>query len=165
MPQYRLTVNGVASSVYAWDPQMPLLYALRNTLGLHGAKFGCGLGQCGACTVLVDNVPTRSCLLKVSEAVGRRITTAEGLGSPEKPHPVQAAFITEQFPTRVRYAGSSMAYTLVGIVGGGLAPVMFATMFRAFGTTLAISLYLTAALCVTGGALLIARETSHLPLE
>lgn len=77
----------------------------------------------------------------------------------------QAAFITEQFPTRVRYAGSSMAYTLVGIVGGGLAPVMFATMFRAFGTTLAISLYLTAALCVTGGALLMARETSHLPLE
>ena len=56
MPQYRLTVNSVASSVDAWDPQLPLLYALRNTLGLHGAKFGCGLGQCGACTVLVAAV-------------------------------------------------------------------------------------------------------------
>jgi MFS family permease len=77
----------------------------------------------------------------------------------------QAAFVTEQFPTRVRYTGASLAYTLVGIVGGGLAPVMFATMLRAYGTTFAISLYLTAALGVTGIALLIARETSHLSLE
>lgn len=77
----------------------------------------------------------------------------------------QAAFITEQFPTRVRYAGSSLAYTLVGFVGGGLAPVMFATLLRAYGTTLAISLYLTAALCLSGVALLIARETSRLPLD
>ena len=77
----------------------------------------------------------------------------------------QAAFITEQFPTRVRYAGSSLAYTLVGIVGGGLAPVMFATILRAYGTTLAISAYLTAALCLSSAAVLVARETSHLPLE
>ena len=77
----------------------------------------------------------------------------------------QAAFITEQFPTRVRYAGSSLAYTLVGIVGGGLAPVMFTTILRAYGTTLEISLYLAAAFCLSGIALLAARETSRLPLE
>ena len=77
----------------------------------------------------------------------------------------QAAFITEQFPARVRYAGSSMAYTLVGIIGGGLAPVMFATILRAYGTTFGISLYLVGALCVTGIALIMARETSHVPLE
>ncbi len=76
MARYLLRVNGANTAVEAWDPGMPLLYALRNDLGLHAAKFGCGLGQCGACTVLVDNVPARSCLLKVSDAVGRRITTA-----------------------------------------------------------------------------------------
>jgi MFS family permease len=77
----------------------------------------------------------------------------------------QAAFITEQFPTRVRYAGSSLAYTLVGIVGGALAPVVFASLLRAYRTTFGISLYLTAALCVSGIALLVARETSRVPLE
>jgi MFS family permease len=77
----------------------------------------------------------------------------------------QAAFISEQFPARVRYAGSSMAYTLVGIVGGGLAPVMFATILRAYGTTFGISLYLIGALCVTGISLIMAHETSRLPLE
>jgi len=77
----------------------------------------------------------------------------------------QAAFIAEQFPTRVRYAGSSLAYTLVGIVGGGLAPVMFTALLRAYGSTLAISLYLIGASCLTGIALAAARETSRLPLE
>lgn len=76
----------------------------------------------------------------------------------------QAAFIVEQFPTRIRYAGSSMAYTVVGILGGGLAPVMYATLLRTYGTTLAVSLYLAGALCVTGAALVVARETSHAPL-
>jgi nicotinate dehydrogenase subunit A len=96
MPRYQLIVNGGARPIDAWDGDMPLLYALRNSLGLHAAKFGCGLGQCGACTVLVDGQPTRSCLLKVSDAAGKQITTAEGLGSPDKPLPVQAAFIAEQ---------------------------------------------------------------------
>lgn len=96
MAQYRLTVNDRPQDVEAWDGDMPLLYALRNSLGLHAPKFGCGLGQCGACTVHVEGQPVRSCLVKLSDAVGKRITTNEGLGTPEKPHPVQAAFIAEQ---------------------------------------------------------------------
>jgi fucose permease len=76
----------------------------------------------------------------------------------------QAAFITEQFPTKVRYAGASLAYTVVGIVGGGIAPVIFASLWRAYGTT-AMSLYLGAALAVSAVAILLARETRHLPLE
>jgi hypothetical protein len=77
MAQYRLTVNGPTQDVEAWDGEMPLLYALRNALGLHAAKFGCGLGQCGACTVLVDGQPQRSCLVKLSDAVGKRIITTK----------------------------------------------------------------------------------------
>lgn len=115
MPQYRFNVNGVARSVDAWDPGMPLLYALRNDLGLHDAKFGCGLGQCGSCTVLVDNVPTRSCLLRVSDATGRRITTAKGLGTPDKPHPVQAAFIAEQ-AAQCGYCTNGMVMSVVGLL-------------------------------------------------
>jgi nicotinate dehydrogenase subunit A len=83
-------------SVDSWDPAKPLLYALRGTLGLHGPKFGCGLAQCGACTVLVDNQATRSCMFPVSRVSGRSVTTLEGLGTTEKPDPVQAAFIAEQ---------------------------------------------------------------------
>ena len=96
MPTVQLHVNGVQRAVDAWDAEMPLLYALRNDLGLHAAKFGCGLGQCGACTVLLDDAPVRSCTVKLGDAAGRRVVTAEGLGSPERPHPVQAAFIAEQ---------------------------------------------------------------------
>src|SRR5436309_944881 len=77
----------------------------------------------------------------------------------------QAAFVTEQFPTRVRYAGSSMAYTLSGIVGGGFAPLIMASLFQTYRTTTAISLYVEATLCVTLVALLVARETAKLPLE
>lgn len=91
MPTVTLSVNGLTRSVAAWDPEMPLLYALRNDLGLHAAKFGCGLGQCGACTVLLDDAPARSCRVSVKDAAGHRIVTAEGLGSPDAPHPVQAA--------------------------------------------------------------------------
>ena len=115
MTQYQLSVNGANKPVEAWDPDMPLLYALRNDLGLHGAKFGCGLGQCGACTVLLDNLPVRSCLLKIPDAVGRRITTAEGLGSPEQPHPVQAAFIAEQ-AAQCGYCTNGMVMTVVGLL-------------------------------------------------
>ena len=74
----------------------PLLYVLRDNLGLANPRFGCGLGQCGACTVLVNGEAVRSCMLPVSSAVGKKIVTLDGLGSPERPHPVQQAFIDEQ---------------------------------------------------------------------
>ena len=96
MATYPLVVNGAPQRIEAWDGDMPLLYALRGALGLHAVKYGCGLGQCGACTVLVDGQPVRSCLTKLSDAAGKNVTTAEGLGTPDKPHPVQAAFIAEQ---------------------------------------------------------------------
>lgn len=91
----RLVVNGQPREVAA-DPETPLLYVLRNDLGLTGTKFGCGLGQCGACTVLVDGKPVRSCMLPVQAVAGQAVTTIEGLGSPERPHPLQAALIEEQ---------------------------------------------------------------------
>jgi nicotinate dehydrogenase subunit A len=91
-----MTVNGRAVSVTVDDPEMPLLYALRNDLGLTGPHYGCGLGQCGACAVHVDGVAARSCQLPVGTMAGKRITTLEGLGTAEKPHPVQTAFIAEQ---------------------------------------------------------------------
>jgi nicotinate dehydrogenase subunit A len=96
MPAYRLNVNGKAATLEATDPAEPLLYALRNQLNLTGAKYGCGLGQCGACSVLVDGKVARSCMVPVSSVNNKTIVTIEGLGSPEKPHPVQAAFIAEQ---------------------------------------------------------------------
>ena len=80
----------------SWDAEQPLLYVLRNGLRLHGAKFGCGLGQCGACSVLLDGKITRSCMTPVRTVVGRAVTTIEGLGTPEKPDAVSAAFIQEQ---------------------------------------------------------------------
>jgi nicotinate dehydrogenase subunit A len=96
MPKYAFRVNGRTVSVDSWDPGQPLLYVLRNALGLHAAKFGCGLGQCGACTVLLDGKPVRSCSTPLQQVSGRAITTLEGLGMPENPDRVQAAFITEQ---------------------------------------------------------------------
>ena len=96
MPSYTFRLNGRAVSVDSWDPDQPLLYLLRGALGQHGPKFGCGLGQCGACTVLLDGRAERSCTLAVSRSEGRTITTVEGLGTPERPSPVQAAFIAEQ---------------------------------------------------------------------
>jgi nicotinate dehydrogenase subunit A len=96
MPRYTFRLNGRPVSVDSWDPAQPLLYVLRGPLALHGPKFGCGLGQCGACTVLVDKTATRSCMLAVNRAAGRDITTLEGLGTPDKPDAVQAAFIAEQ---------------------------------------------------------------------
>ena len=91
-----LNVNGAPHSVEVDDPEMPLLYALRNDLGLKGPRFGCGLAQCGACTVHVDGKAVRSCVYPSSQAAGKKITTLEGLGTPDKPHPVQKAFIDEQ---------------------------------------------------------------------
>lgn len=89
-----LTVNGRETGIDA-APETPLLYVLRDDLGLNGAKFGCGLGQCGACTVVVDGRPVLSCLTPVAVLAGRQITTVEGLGSPDSPGPLQKAFIAE----------------------------------------------------------------------
>jgi nicotinate dehydrogenase subunit A len=90
-----LNVNGVSRSVTA-EPDTPLLYVLRNDLELNGAKFGCGLAQCGACTVLADGRPVRSCVTQIGSLGNARITTIEGLGTVDKPHPLQRAFISEQ---------------------------------------------------------------------
>lgn len=92
-----LKVNGRAQTIDA-DPDMPLLYALRNDLGLNNPHFGCGLAQCGACTVHIDGEPVRSCVTPVSAAAGGEITTLAGLGTPEKPHPLQKAYVDEQVP-------------------------------------------------------------------
>jgi nicotinate dehydrogenase subunit A len=96
MPRFELHVNGDAKTVEVGDANEPLLYVLRDTLGLTGAKYGCGLGQCGTCTVHIDGEPVRSCQVPVSRATDRRITTIEGLGTADKPHPLQTAFIAEQ---------------------------------------------------------------------
>lgn len=95
MAQITLDVNGRTHTVDV-DPDMPLLYALRDHIGLRNPKFGCGLAQCGACTVHVNGEPTRSCASPVSAAAGAKVVTLEGLGTPEKPHPVQKAFEIEQ---------------------------------------------------------------------
>lgn len=95
MATYKISVNGRMQTVEA-EPDTPLLYVLRNDLGLHGPRFGCGLGQCGACTVQVGKDAVRSCQVPVAELKGRAVTTLEGLGTLEKPHPLQQAFIDEQ---------------------------------------------------------------------
>jgi len=92
----KLTVNGKAVALKVDDPSMPLLYALRDQLGLHGMHFGCGLAQCGACTVHYYGEALRSCVMPVSAVADAEIVTLEGLGTAEKPHPVQQAFIDEQ---------------------------------------------------------------------
>lgn len=91
----QLTVNGVSHALDI-DPSTPLLYALREDLNLHGAKFGCGLGQCGACTVLVAGKPTFSCLMPVSAVGSRPVRTIESLGTAERPGPLQTSFIEHQ---------------------------------------------------------------------
>ncbi|HEV2271163.1 MAG TPA: (2Fe-2S)-binding protein [Steroidobacteraceae bacterium] len=95
MSQITLNVNG-ADHVVDAQPDSGLLYALRDNLKLRGPKFGCGLGECGACTVLMDGTAIRSCVTPVSAVGKARIVTLEGLGTPENPHPLQAAFIAEQ---------------------------------------------------------------------
>ena len=92
-----LNVDGKTHVIDA-DPDMPLLYALRDDLGLNNPKFGCGLAQCGACSVIVDGEVVRSCSASVEQFVGKKITTLAGLGTPDKPHKVQAAFLAEQVP-------------------------------------------------------------------
>ncbi len=96
MASYAFRLNGRSVSAESWDPAQPLLYVLRNTFSLHGVKFGCGLGQCGACTVMMDGKAVRSCQTRVDRAAGHAITTIEGLGAPASPNRLQSAFIAEQ---------------------------------------------------------------------
>jgi aerobic-type carbon monoxide dehydrogenase small subunit (CoxS/CutS family) len=91
-----LTVDGKTRAIEIDDPEMPLLYALRDELGFNNPRFGCGLGQCGACTVHIDGQAVRSCITPVSSVTDRAITTLASLGTPEKPHPLQTAWIEEQ---------------------------------------------------------------------
>src|ERR1700676_4942746 len=101
MAAYSLTVNGNSVSLDVDDPLTPLLYVLQENLQLNGPKFGCGLGQCGACTVLLDGTPIRSCITAVSSADGHSVTSLEGLrgldglANPDDLHPIQQAFVTE----------------------------------------------------------------------
>jgi aerobic-type carbon monoxide dehydrogenase small subunit (CoxS/CutS family) len=97
MASTQFTVDGKNVSIEG-DPAMPLLYALRDDLHMQNPKFGCGLAQCGACTVHMDGTPIRSCVMPVSVMAGKKITTLAGLGTPEKPHPLQTAFVQEQVP-------------------------------------------------------------------
>jgi len=100
------SLNGKQVDV-AIDDDVKLLYVLRNDLNLSGPKFGCGLGQCGACTVLIDGSPSRSCLATVASVAGREVTTLEGLGSVDNPHPLQQAFLDEQ-ALQCGYCGNGM---------------------------------------------------------
>ena len=96
MASYAFRLNGRGVSADSWDPAQPLLYVLRNQFGLRGVKFGCGLGQCGACTVMMDGRAVRSCQTRVDRAAGRSITTLEGLADGPSLHRVQTAFVAEQ---------------------------------------------------------------------
>ena len=97
MAKKSLNVNGKQVTVQIDDPDMPLLYALRDNLALHGPRFGCGTGQCGSCMVHIDGTAVRSCMAPIAALNAKqKIVTLEGLGTPEKPHPVQKAFIDEQ---------------------------------------------------------------------
>ena len=96
MATLALRVNGGNREIESADPEVPLLYVLRDDLGLTGTKFGCGLDQCGACTVLVGGHAVRSCAVPARAVAGQEVTTIEGLGSPGRPDPLQAAFIAEQ---------------------------------------------------------------------
>jgi nicotinate dehydrogenase subunit A len=95
MPRYSLIVDGARREIEA-DADMPLLYALRGELALKGPKFGCGLAQCGACTVILNGAATRSCVIPLAAVAGAEVRTLDGLGSADNPHPVQAAFIAEE---------------------------------------------------------------------
>jgi len=109
-----LNVNGKQVQLDIHE-DTPLLYALRNDLGLNGPKFGCGLAQCGACTVLVDGNPVQSCVMPVAGAAGRSVTTLEGLGSRAAPHPLQTAFIERQ-AMQCGYCANGMIMTAAALL-------------------------------------------------
>jgi nicotinate dehydrogenase subunit A len=119
--QIALNVNGRPVEVAVDDPDMPLLYALRNDLELHGPRFGCGLGQCGACTIIVDGEAVRSCQLPVSAVGDGKIITLEGLGSVEKPHRLQQAFIDEQ-AVQCGYCINGMIMQAAALLGKNAKP-------------------------------------------
>jgi len=121
MASYAFRLNGRGVSADSWDPAQPLLYVLRNHFGLRGVKFGCGLGQCGACTVLVDGRAARSCQTRVDRAARRSITTIEGLGDPASPHRVQAAFVAEQ-AAQCGYCTSGMIVTAAALLSQSPTP-------------------------------------------
>ena len=120
MPSYNIRVNGFARSVDSPDPDQPLLYVLRG-FGLKAVKFGCGLGQCGSCNVLIDGKAVQSCTTSIASAQGKSITTLEGLGSASTPHPIQAAFIKEQVP-QCGYCTSGMIMSAAGLLAGKPKP-------------------------------------------
>ncbi|WBL73008.1 (2Fe-2S)-binding protein [Serratia liquefaciens] len=109
-----IKINGRMVALGAVSPETPLLYVLRNDLGLNGPKYGCGLGECGACTVLIDGVAARSCSLPLSGALNKSITTLEGLGEAGQLHPVQQGFIDEQ-AAQCGYCTNGMIMTLVAL--------------------------------------------------
>jgi nicotinate dehydrogenase subunit A len=121
MKTLQLRVNGRSHSVTVDDT--PLLYVLRNDLLLNGPKFGCGLAQCGACAVLRDGVEIRSCVTPISAVAGHTITTVEGLGSPGKPHPLQAAFVAERAAQR-GYCISGMIVAAASLLKKQPSPTM-----------------------------------------
>lgn len=96
MPSFQLNVNGNPYTINVDDPNTPLLYVLQENVQLTGPKFGCGLGQCGCCTVLMAGVPVKSCVTAISDADGQNIVSIEGLGTVDSPHPLQQAFIDQQ---------------------------------------------------------------------
>src|ERR1700709_2085304 len=113
--QIELHVDGKTQVIEVDDPGMPLLYALRDELGLNNRRFGCGLGQCGACTVHIDGQAARSCVTPLSAVSTRKITTLAGLGTPEKPHPLQTAWIEEQV-NQCAYCISGWIMTAAGLL-------------------------------------------------
>ena len=115
-----LVVNGQPRHL-AVAADTPLLYVLRNDLQLNGPKFGCGLGECGACTVHLDGIATRSCITPISAAVGRQVTTLEGLGTLDAPHPVQQAFIDEQ-AAQCGYCSNGMIMTSAALLARNSSP-------------------------------------------
>src|SRR5688572_28159418 len=121
MPNYSFRLNGRAVSVESWDPAQPLLYLLRNALEMHAVKFGCGLGQCGSCTVLIDGKAARSCMTPISQAAGHAVTTLEGIGTPERPDPVQAAFIAAQ-ASQCGYCTNGMIMAAKGLLAQTARP-------------------------------------------
>jgi nicotinate dehydrogenase subunit A len=114
MATYDIRINGFSRASESDDPDKPLLYVLRG-MGLTAAKFGCGLGQCGACTVLLDGQAVRSCQVPVSAATGKSVTTLEGLGTTASLHPLQAAFIAEQVP-QCGYCTNGMIMSAAGLL-------------------------------------------------
>lgn len=121
MATVNLAVNGASRAVSIDDPATPLLYVLRDDLGLTGTKFGCGLAQCGACTVLVDGRATRSCITPVSAIGAQPVITIEGLGSPDRPDALQAAFIAEQ-AAQCGYCTAGMVMTARALLAGTPKP-------------------------------------------